>query len=231
MARNDQTLPTIKTWLDFALQQVAAESYLDGIVLTERTQVVPRLGRGNSPLLGPDDQYIRMTPSQANAFFDRYEIIDHHPNDWTGFSATLLKDTETGQYTLAFRSLEYKNRAEGGDLERDGKLGAAGEINEKGFAFAQLAAMEDYYQKLASDPTKLQGKGPINVTGYSLGAHLVLVFTELHPTEVLQAQVFNAAGRGRILSAGNEVENIRQMLTYYRSVLFNPDNADPSLRP
>src|SRR5262249_24094053 len=141
MLTNEARVDTIRVWLDAALQQVAAESYWHLL----QAGLTPNqiLQRGNSPSnpanpTQPADQFIRLTEKQALIFLDRYEIIDHHPNDWTGFSATLLKDTETGQYTLAFRSLEYKNRAEGGDLERDGKLGAAGEINEKGFAFAQL---------------------------------------------------------------------------------------------
>src|SRR5262245_5237675 len=119
MAQNDQTLEAIRAWLDFALQQVAAESYLHGIDRGVRTQVVPRLTRGNSPLQGPDDQYVRMTVGQANAFFERYQIVDHHPNDSSGFSATLLKDVDAqsprfNQYTLVIRSTEYKDRSEGG---------------------------------------------------------------------------------------------------------------------
>ena len=57
MAQNNQTLNTIGTWLDFALQQVAAESYLHDLNFSDQDRVTERLRRGNSLLLGPDDQY------------------------------------------------------------------------------------------------------------------------------------------------------------------------------
>ena len=128
---NDVTRDTIQRWLDAALQQVAAESYLDGISLQDSLLVTGRLERGNSPLAGAIDQFIRMTPAQATDFLNRYQVVDHHANDATGFSATVLRNKDTSsaqydQYSLVFRSTEYKLPAEGGDYDRDGNVNLFG---------------------------------------------------------------------------------------------------------
>ena len=104
----------------------------------------------------------------------------------------------TNRYTLSFRSLEYQNQAQGGDWERDGQGGAAGEIAGSGFALGQLVSMERYYQELKNSG-KLPAGATLNVTGYSLGGHLATVFTELHTADINinfgQTVTFNAAGR------------------------------------
>ena len=158
----------ISTWLDFALQQMAAESYLNyhGGLQSQLTRGNNRFGFDppTGPLLGAT----RFTNVLADRFISKYDIVDHHANDATGFSATLLKDTTTNTYTLSFRSTEFPNQVEGGDWERDGRPGADGEIFDHGFAFAQLVSMERYYRQLVADPTKLPAGAVLNVTGYSL---------------------------------------------------------------
>lgn len=195
----------ISTWLDFALQQMAAESYLDdpGGLLSQLTRGNNRVGFDppTGPLLGAT----RFTNVLADRFIAKYDIVSHHANDATGFSATLMRDTTTGEYTLSFRSTEYRNQSQGGDYERDGTnglllTGADGEIVTKGFAFGQLAAMEDYYQSTVK--SLLPPGAVLNVTGYSLGAHLATVFTELHgletdmPFSFGHTYTFNGPGRG-----------------------------------
>lgn len=214
---------TIQTWLNFALQQMAAESYLDQ-VLSGRTLVKVLTNGNNNEDVIPDDQFTGATrfvnlanlpnaaqvTGSAQAFASRYQIVDHHANDATGFSATLMKDTVTGQYTLSFRSLEYQSHAQGGDWERDGQGGAAGEIAGSGFALGQLVSMERYFSDLqqgkltngAIDPA-LQAffatqSNTINVSGYSLGGHLATVFTMLHESRVNHTYVFNGAGIGQV---------------------------------
>jgi hypothetical protein len=147
------------TWLSFAIQQMAAESYLDGINLQDPSAVISRLldGNNNSQVI-PVDEFIGKTrfvdlqeasnadqiTGSAQAFIARYQIVDHHADDASGFSATLLFDRETNSYTLSFRSLEFQDRVDGGDWERDGRnasgltSAASGEIAFSGFAFAQL---------------------------------------------------------------------------------------------
>ena len=103
----------ISTWLDFALQQMAAESYLN-----DPGGLQSQLTRGNNrfgfdPPTGPLLGATRFTNVLADRFITKYDIVDHHANDATGFSATLLKDTTTNTYTLSFRSLEYQNRVWG----------------------------------------------------------------------------------------------------------------------
>lgn len=245
----------ISTWLKFAIQQMAAESYLNGINLQDPAAVIGRLvdGNNNSQVIPPDQftgktRFVNLTgvpnasqvTGSAQAFVSRYQIVDHHANDATGFSATLMKDPNTGQYTLSFRSTESAPAVQGGDRERD-LFGADAEIGASGFAFGQLAAMEEYLARLKQG-IKSDGNvdltlqaffsnpnHTLNVTGYSLGGHLATVFTEIHNPEVNQTYLFNAAGRGHVPGAVPgllaEETRIQDMLTYFRSVLDNPDNA------
>jgi hypothetical protein len=238
----------ISVWLRFALQQMAAESYLDGIDWSNAEQVKIQLRLGSNRLGFPESGATRFTgtPTQGlqdQAFIDRYQIVDHHASDATGFSATLMRDRTSGEYTLSFRSTEYRNQSDGGDYERDGAntpffTGADGEILTKGFAFGQLAAMEAYFNHLkqgqltngAFDPS-LQAffatsGHTINVTGYSLGAHLATVFTELHATEIQHTYAFNGSGRGEFIGGAQpesqEAERIRAMLVRLDQVLRDP---------
>ena len=232
----------VSTWLKFALQQMAAESYLDRTA--DLTEILT--DGNNDRRIIPLDQFTgktRFTDLQAEAFVQQYQILDHHANDATGFSATLMRDTTTGEYTLSFRSTESAPAVHGGDRERD-LFGADVEIGASGFAFGQLAAMEEYFARLKqgmkSDGTvdaALQAffatpGHTINVTGFSLGGHLATVFTELHDAEVNQTYLFNAAGRGHVPGAvpglAAEENRISDMLAYFRSVLDDPDAADPT---
>ena len=142
------------SWLQSAIQQMAAESYLDGEVqLVERLKLGNNNGTGadpNSPLLPGKIRFA----DQLTSYFvplqgapARYQIVHHHANDATGFSATLMKVTTTRQYTLSFCSSEYAADGEGGDCARD-IFGADTEIKNNGFAFAQLVSMERYYREL-----------------------------------------------------------------------------------
>ena len=212
----------VGAWLEFALQQMAAESYLDGIALSNDADIITRLKLGNnSPLFNDPDnpnlsgktRFVDLNgvPSanqvvgSAQAFVSRYDIIDHHANDATGFSATLMLDTQTQQYTLSFRSSEFRDESLGGDYDRD-VVKADGDIAVHGFAFAQLLAMEEYFARLTqgirSDGTFDAGRQAffgnpthqLNVTGYSLGGHRATVFTNLHESEVRQTYLFECLG-------------------------------------
>ena len=228
------------TWLNFALQQMAAESYLDGINLQDLTRVRQRIQDGNNDtrLMQPDANgnfpgMTRFTNILADRFLATYDIVSHHASDATGFSATLMKETTTNTYTLSFRSLEYQNQVDGGDWQRDGLPGAAGEIAGTGFALAQLVSMERYYRELKADPTKLPPGAVLNVTGYSLGGHLATVFTQLHANEISATYTFNGAGRGGINggTAGlSETERIREMLQYAESQMLAQDPAGDVFR-
>ncbi|MFO0707322.1 MAG: hypothetical protein U0412_10775 [Nitrospira sp.] len=193
----------VSAWLQFALQQMAAESYLDGIDWDNAEQVKAQLRLGNNRPGFPQAGATRFTGTinqglQDQAFVDRYQVVDHHANDATGFSATLMQERDqsgrlTNNFTLSFRSTEYLSQPQG-DGERDAILGADGEIVGVGFALAQLVSMERYYRELKADPTKLPPGAILNVTGYSLGGHLATVFTELHASDIAHTYTFNGAG-------------------------------------
>ena len=55
----------ISLWLRFALQQVAAESYLDDIDITSPTQVADALVRGNNRQNFPESCFSRMVKTHA----------------------------------------------------------------------------------------------------------------------------------------------------------------------
>ncbi len=141
---------TIQTWYNFVLQQMATESYLDGwnnLALDKRKE---RLMYGSNnptyqslpfdaPIL---DGATRMTATQAADFLNRYTVIDHLPDTASGFSATLMRDNVTGEYTFSMRSTEYFDPTKGGDWYRDGLTGADGEINSHGFALRQILELK-----------------------------------------------------------------------------------------
>lgn len=78
MAQNN-----ITTWLQFALQQMAAESYLHRSA--ELTEILTD-GSNNRSVIGQANftGKTRMTTLQAQAFAQRYQIIDHHAREETG---------------------------------------------------------------------------------------------------------------------------------------------------
>ena len=233
------TLQAPEALYQFLLQQQVAEAYLEDIDLRDPLQVREALRRGNNRFGFADDSgKTKWTEEQITELLARYDIM-HQLSDLpttgqpgtfagtgipsnTGFSATLLYDRETNQYTLAMRSTEYKSWSAGGDWERDGIAGADGDIAATGFAWAQIDAMEKYYAWLKSSGTLPPG-ATLNVTGFSLGGHLATVFTELHAQEVNQTVTFNGAGRGRWNTSRGD---LAAMLADFRNILANPA-ADP----
>ena len=248
---------TVKTWLQSALLQLGAESYLHNIALVSRADVIDRFKFGfndpthsyigqpgvtsNSPML---PAYNRMVQSQAENLFDAYDIIDQHANDTTGFSATLYRNKTTGEYVLSARSTEFREWVKAGDGERDQDGANVKGIVGEGFAFAQLAAMEDYYTHLkngekwsgtawvadtgsiAAFATHMQGGGKIDLTGYSLAGHLASVFTLMHESEINKTTVFNAAGHGVFESGSTDGATILQAVQAFRQALLDPGAID-----
>lgn len=196
--------------------------------------------------------YTRMTSQQAAEFVSRFEILHQWSDNPTptgtrpapegnpafarlnaeilantGMSATLIRDRERGTYTLAMRSTEYNHSDKGGDGERD-KLNADFlSIAFRGFALAQLDALEHYYAWLKNNG-KLPHGAVLNVTGYSLGGHLATVFTEIHQHDpdirFGETVTFNGAGRGRYDATEG---SLADMLALYRQVLHAPASVLP----
>ncbi|MGR9090725.1 MAG: putative Ig domain-containing protein, partial [Gammaproteobacteria bacterium] len=237
-------------WYEFVLAQMASDSYLDDefepFNFKDEEQLVERLRNGANHYNYIDDliaaerslSATRMTNVMVSDFNSAWEIIDHLPNTTSGFSATVLKHKVTDAYTLSFRSTESKDAIDGGDVERDSFNGANGQISFDGFAWGQLRDMENYYRHLqsgvlatgsAADGAALAAalsSEPINLTGYSLGGHLVQAFTLMHPDSIEQAYTFNGAGIGTI-------ENLDPLTEYGPAILERIDTlnavmADPS---
>ena len=193
----------ISKLLEFANMQMAAEAFLSTV-----DDPIP-----NSP--PPQDIKARLelgnthtnifTPTQATQFTTQFEVVAQYRNDpletgGTGFSATLFKNRQSGEFTLSMRSTEFID-----DAVRD-NISNQLEIADLGWAFGQIADMEAWYKdKLTGLGGPLVGKS-FNVTGYSLGAHLATAFNILRREEtgasnpITATYTFNGAGTGQILN-------------------------------
>ena len=163
--------------------------------------VSTRLQEGNTHLS-------RFTQSEADKFASDYEVLAQCRNDprlasGAGFSGTLFRNRSTGELTLSFRSTEFVDDAVR-DTLATGKL----EIKELGWAFGQIAEMEQWYSELRSNPNLLAGKN-FSVTGYSLGGHLATAFNILRREEaqasgsanpIVATYAFNGAGVGAVVN-------------------------------
>lgn len=215
----------ISTYLKFANIQMAAEAFfpIGAVGVGKEAAVRAALILGN-------DRSSKFMPVQAKSFSDDWEVAAHMSNTGTGFSGTLFRCRVTdtarglvaGELTLSFRSTEFID-----DAVRDNQATNAMEIKEKGWAFGQIADMEDWYAKLRVDPALLAGKS-FNVTGYSLGGHLATAFALLRdaeagpgnsvplPNPILQTYTFNGAGVGTV-SAGTTVGLVLQQFQQWRA--------------
>ncbi|MCG3202970.1 MAG: hypothetical protein NFCOHLIN_02857 [Gammaproteobacteria bacterium] len=237
----------ISTWYQWILAQYAADSYLDSIDLQDEVILRDRLRNGANHYDHMDRLQregrlgaTRMTEVMIDDFLAAWEVIDHIPNDTSGFSATLLRNRQTGTYTLSFRSTESKPWDDGGDKERDGGDGADGEISFNGFAWAQLHSMEQYFQHLLRGELYTVGyasssagdlvrgalqSDQITVTGYSLGSHLAQLFTLMHYEQVEHAYTFNGAGFGWFDGVGTGLpygQEVLNQLDLYDRIMADP---------
>lgn len=237
-----------ENWYQLVLQQMAAEAYLDAVNLTDLAQLQVALPRGNNRPNFPQTSFTRFTDAQVIELVSQYEIV-HQASDFplaarsepvyyagtailanTGLSATLIRKKDasgnpTSEFTLAIRSTEFRTVSDGGDRSRDLLQADINGIVANGFALAQLAALEDYYDWLKKSRL-LPAGSKLNVTGYSLGGHLATVFTEIHASDidvVLQGTyTFNGAGRG---TWTRNATNPKEIVNYYQAVLADPAMA------
>lgn len=150
MSTND-----LSTWLKYANLQMASEAILLSTGISGASYQTA-LTRGNF-------HTTKFTETQAKAFADEYTVVNHIPNTGSGFSGTLFKD-KAGNYTISFRSTEFVE-----DVIAD-SVGTNEGISDHGWAFGQIADMEDWWKTLQSSVPDLKSKG-FAVTGYSLGGH------------------------------------------------------------
>jgi hypothetical protein len=202
--------PTIADYLKFANLQMAAEALYDSDATLPGANLVPGkpyVGALTEVNLTTGNKHAsKFIGTEATKFAGLWEVVEHISNTTTGFSGTLLKAKETradlgitvNELVLSFRSTEFID-----DAARDNEATNKLEIADKGWAFGQLADMEDWYGKLTA-----AGRitGPLSVTGYSLGGHLATAFNLIHGQEPLangqllvkQVINFNGAGVGKI---------------------------------
>ncbi len=213
-------------WGNFAalaLRQVAAESYLSlpGYFLTGRGLIEGLVRGANPPGADLMTNTLRLTRAQAERFVAETEVIAQHENDATGFSATLMRDRASNQWHIAFRGTEFLSLAEGGDWERDAIGGADGEMMKHGLALTQLVQMRrvfsDWSQRFGLAGERLE------VSGYSLGGHLAVGFSELYPHAVLEAVGFNSPTRGIWTEPG---ATLGEILDFHQLLLRFPDQAE-----
>jgi hypothetical protein len=160
----------VSTYLKYANLQMASEALLDTSL---QFGLEKALTNGNN-------RSSKFTTTQATEFVnatDGWTVVEHLGNTTSGFSGTLFKNNATGELVLSFRSTEFID-----DAVRDNQATNTLEIKELGWAFGQIADMEDWYAalrtKYATDFAASPG-GQFAVTGYSLGGHLATAFNLL----------------------------------------------------
>mgnify|MGYP000851804900 FL=1 len=191
---------TVADYLKYANLQMAAEGFLvdnNNNVLTGG-QLFEALKNGNK-------HATLFTDTQARQFVenDGWTVVDQRINSTTGFSGTLFKNTKTNELVLSFRSTEFID-----DAIRDSMATNTLEVHDAGWAFGQIADMEDWYAELKSNGSIPSG-ARLDVTGYSLGGHLATAFNLLHNGALNGGQVvtFNGAGVGS-LQPGNTLQGV-----------------------
>ena len=207
----------VTTYLKFANVQMAAEAdYKDVTDFSNAESIKAALIRGNN-------RSSKFTDVQAKDFSDNWTVLDHKVDTSTGFSGTLFKYTgatdaakglTNGELVMSFRSTEFAD-----DAARDNQATNAMEIRPYGWAFGQIADMENWYAELNADPSKLQGKN-FSVTGYSLGGHLATAFDILRKEQgqsdrVSATYTFNGAGVGSVTGT------LTQALTTFQQARAN----------
>lgn len=241
--------PTTQNFLDMAILQIAAESYLHqwGQLGGNNDDLFEILNAGSNNLehVNRNDRSswngpTGLTRTQFDYFMANYEIVTHYPNDNSGFSATVFRDKRNNELTISFRSTEFKLDSAGGNWSMDGAPGADGNIGSYGFALAQLASMENFYSKLREGRECLIAQGPdgkptvtwsYNPTLDSLvSSQQVIGVTGFSLGSHLatsfailhqEARVYNynSAGVGSINGAAPNSGNLGEVISFYNALM------------
>ena len=132
----------ITTYLKYANLQIAAES-LFGV---EPTDAPGKVSTAMSALTltSGNNRTSKFTGVQAQQFLaDGWTVVEHESNTKTGFSGTLFRNTQTGEFVLSFRSTEFAD-----DAARDNEATNVLEVKQKGWAFGQIADMRNWVDGL-----------------------------------------------------------------------------------
>lgn len=212
----------ISTYLKYANLQMAAEAlYRIPIESSSAIGSTPASYTGLTveALTDGNKHASKFPQALAADFVTKYQIIAHQPNTSTGFSGTLFRaikddpatNTHVGDLVMSFRSTEFID-----DALRD-STGTNKGIASFGWAFGQIADMEDWYRSLIDSGT-LTASTPFDVTGYSLGGHLATAFgilrQEAGSSVIKHIYTFNGAGTGGI---GQET-NLTELIQRFRAI-------------
>jgi hypothetical protein len=208
--------PTIADYLKYANLQMAAEAFLKEKVPGTETWVENYSGDDlRDALFLGNKRYTRFTETEAKKFADDWVVLNQKPNTETGFSGTLFYNDKTTEYVLSFRSTEFVD-----DAVRDSLATNDMEVHETGWAWGQIADMEDWYESIKN---LIPADVKPNVTGYSLGGHLATAFNLLHQDEIGQVITFNGAGVGKVKQDNlAKYDTPREAPDYFRNPPNNP---------
>jgi Ca2+-binding RTX toxin-like protein len=216
------TTNNVTKYLKFANVQMAAES-LFGFRNPATIPVGATVDNTNETALskenlvfGNNNRASKFTDTLAKEFADNWQLVEHKANTATGFSGTLFKAKQDNaalgikkdELVLSFRSTEFAD-----DAARDNEATNRLEIQKHGWAFGQIADMENWYAELltrtdATTGELVLGNSKLNVTGYSLGGHLATAFNLLRQadgtfaTRIQETYTFNGAGVGTVKDSG-----------------------------
>ena len=188
-------------YLKFANLQIAAEAFLQNRnVDSLQADIRADIEEGNT--------HTSKFPSiLAEQFAQDWVVVNQRKNiqaepGGTGFSGTLFRSRQPDpsgsyEYVISFRSTEFLD-----DAVRDNKATNEFEIKNTGWAFGQIAEMEEWYAQIQRDGLLPAGQN-FYVTGYSLGGHLATAFNILRreqqeASRVIETYTFNGAGVGSV---------------------------------
>jgi Ca2+-binding RTX toxin-like protein len=225
----DNNLASGTQLLQYANLQMAAES-LFSVDATSQVQspkqIIENQSLDPNKLIDGNLHASKFVPADAQALADHWIVSEHVSNTETGFSGTLFRNKDTGELVLSFRSTEFID-----DAARDNTATNNLEIGRTGFAWGQIADMQDWFSALQTE-----GKitGPLTVTGYSLGGHLATAFNLLHQGEtapngqplVKQVVTFNGAGLGQLNGADATSAALKAAVTQFDGLRAEADSAN-----
>lgn len=168
----------------------------------------------------------KFPPTLAHEFAANWSVVSVQTDTSSGFSGTLFKYTgETddvaglvkGELVLSFRSTEFAD-----DAVRDNQSTNSFEVRKDGWAFGQIADMENWFDQLRVSQ-KIPDGAQIAVTGYSLGGHLATAFNVLRQEQgeaglISGTYTFNGAGVGNVRGG----KTLTQVIDGFRSSLASP---------
>ena len=192
----------ITTAYKYVNLQMAAEALYDSDATLPNANLIPGktyTGAITTENLETGNHHAsKFTATQAEEFSKDWTVVEHMSNTTTGFSGTLFRNKDSGEYVLSMRSTEFID-----DSARDNKQTNEFEISNTGWAMGQISDMEAWYQ--GSLKAKI-GDSSLSITGYSLSGHLATAFNLLHQGEttasgdplIKEVYTFNGAGVGTL---------------------------------